>query len=220
MAALSLCIASVLLAGPAQDDKRPRLADDVMPPGPGQRTLSGGWPVGSTIDVYFKNGSAARRTQFARAASEWSKYGNFLLRFHQEQMPNNVYAVLVAFWDGGGVSLLGSGTYSNQHPSIYVPYNPMNSPVDAHEFGHTLGLVHEFENPDSLRFITVTENTYKILQDGLGWDRQTADARLIKKVVPAGKEHAFDPVSCMGYQSEYFLPGLYNNCLLYTSRCV
>ncbi len=99
-----------------------------------------------------------------------------------------------------GMSSVGAGTNSTERASLYVPFDAEDCTVHLHEFGHALGLNHEFENPDSLRYMTVNDQLYKTLQDYLGWNRKTADATLIKKKVPPENRKPFDPNSVMGYQ--------------------
>ncbi len=144
-----LCLAAIslteLTAAPGQADQKavPQIPNDVILRKPSERSLTGGWPVGSTLHVYFMNGNAAKRRQFAECTSEWSKYGNFLIQYHQEPMPRGVYAILVQFMGaGGGMSHLGFGTYDNETPSIRLDDKPDSCTVFAHEFGHNLDMRH------------------------------------------------------------------------------
>lgn len=209
---LVVIIASVgIIAEPKQKDpnrKMPRVKSDTMELPKGQRALMGAWKVGSTINVYFMNGYAQHKQQFADCVSEWGKYGNFQIKFHSGPMPNGVYSVLVKFEEIGGRSFVGAGTSNNTIPSVYVPFDSDSCTVYIHEFGHTLGLVHEFENPASIPHLNPSIDVYEELEAAFGWDRKTADTKLLKRKVTAGQEKPFDPESVMGYTSNLF-PDLY-----------
>jgi hypothetical protein len=72
--------------------------------------------------------------------------------------------------------------------------------VYLHEFGHTLGFDHEFENPDSIQYFRSGVDYYKIFEHAFQWDRRMADKILMRKKIIAGEEKPFDPHSVMGYQ--------------------
>jgi hypothetical protein len=196
---------------PARDRAtRMKIVNDILPSQSAARGLEPSWPRGGIIHVYFRNGNAARRTAVAECANEWSRYGNFLFQFHSEPMPAGVYGILIEFWDFNGNSALNSGTWSNLYPSMRLPFNsPAGCLVTQHEFGHALGMWHEFENPSSVPFLNPNADPYQVLQEAFGWDRQASDYHLLKRVVPPSIAKPFDTASVMGYQSEAFFPDLY-----------
>lgn len=201
-------------------EQRRKLANDVLPPPPGQRLFQQGWPVGSRIPVYFKNGKAARKTEVMNCANEWTRHGNFQFQWNTGPMPQGIHAIHIEFHDGPGVSRLGGGSYGPEYSSMRLPrseFQDGDCTTTLHEFGHALGLYHEFENPDSLKHLQpVNMQTYQKLEDTYGWSKEEADLKLIKRVVPAQAQKPFDPYSIMGYASIAAMTGLYGDLEMQT----
>lgn len=70
----------------------------------------------------------------------------------------------------------GGGSYTPEYSSMRLPrgeFEPGDCTTALHEFGHALGLYHEFENPDSLKHLRpITTETYQKLEDTYGWSKR------------------------------------------------
>jgi len=101
----------------------------------------------------------------------------------------------------GAWSLLGTDCLSEKdytQPTMNLGW--FDVPTVMHEFGHTLGLVHEHQNPSGNKIQWDIEKVYKWASTTQGWDRDTTYTNIIEKYDSQqinGSE--FDPDSIMLY---------------------
>ena len=101
------------------------------------------WQAGRTLRVAFRCGSRAARAVVMAAAAEWSRWAN--VKFVQS---DGAAEVRCSFDQGGSWSFIGTDVLAIPpgEPTMNIGWQP-DLPTCLHELGHTLGLIHEHENP-------------------------------------------------------------------------
>jgi hypothetical protein len=140
------------------------------------------WDVGQQIQVRFMNGTPEQQAQVLNLAKEWEKYAN--IKFVQ------VYAepcnIRVEFGpEEENYSLLGSDanqgdpTEHTMHLEFALFSDPLRLKRTAvHEFGHSLGFMHEHSSPIS--GINWNKDTMYKQYAKYGWDKDMVDAQIFK----------------------------------------
>ena len=154
------------------------------------------WPNGSTLRVCFVDpASVSVRQRIADAAKEWEKWANLHFDFGDVADPrmcagDQTYDVTIGFHDDGSASLIGRDSLHMPRPSMNLGHFDDETSAVArdprefrrivlHEFGHVLGLEHEFQNPlgscnDKLDWAKVT----KYYTEHMGWSAEMVQANL------------------------------------------
>jgi hypothetical protein len=102
------------------------------------------WPTGTIFKVGFIGGSASAISAVKQYAPEWSKSANVTFTFPTSPP----YDIRVAFNSGGGAwSYVGTDCKLVAQSSPTMNLGWIGADVIFHEFGHTLGLFHEHQNP-------------------------------------------------------------------------
>ncbi len=110
------------------------------------------WPTGSTLNVWFIDGTPHWHQIVESTASEWSKYGNLQFRFFAQQPSESHIRISFEGYDG---------TQLGRHQSLNDDFPTMRlasvaktklsldykKRIILHEFGHALGFEHEFRHP-------------------------------------------------------------------------
>lgn len=160
------------------------------------------WTPGQTIRVLFLNGSTTLQNRVFAAAEQWEQYANI----NFVKVSAAPAEVRVAFESGGYWSYIGKDL-------VYVPANQktMNLQftdaisdselrrITLHEFGHTLGLAHEQQQPAS----TIPWNVpavYAYYAQTQGWSQQMVDQNVLNKATAESSQYTnFDGTSIMEY---------------------
>ena len=114
------------------------------------------WPQESELQVVFLDGSEALRTQIRRVAPLWLAGTNLSFRFFDDlSQVKNGSQIRVSFASHTGSMLGNHGDFGSREPTVVLKQlaqlrdDPASSRrLILHEFGHALGLEHEFLSPN------------------------------------------------------------------------
>jgi hypothetical protein len=179
------------------------------------------WPNASTLHVYFLNGTDAWsqtvRQAIQQIAVTWSNYANIKFRFDQPTAHITVnllplsgianYGTYNCYLGKDCISVIPQG-----RPSMNLVFHPgwaQNPPamqqefsrVILHEFGHSLGLIHEHMRPDRpMQWNVAATNAYFGAPPN-NWSPQMVQQQIIN-FYQGGQTSggAFDLQSIMMYQ--------------------
>lgn len=156
------------------------------------------WAVGATIRVGFIGGSSAQRAKVASIAGEWTQFANVTLKF----IDSGESDVRVAFDpNGGSWSFVGTDALAvdKKEPTMNLAW--IERETVLHEFGHTLGLIEEHQNPSA----KISWNKAAIQKSFQGppnfWSKQDIEEKMFKQVPKEqiGDYREFDPKSIMTF---------------------
>lgn len=171
------------------------------------------WNVGSTLKFYFLDGEEKEKSIVRSAIERWAKHVN--LTFKEISLPDA--EIRISFKQAGSWGYLGTDVLGIPRGEPTLNYGflaQIKDPKEAmktalHEFGHVLGLVHEFQNPlaDEIFDREATLAFFKSAPNH--WTEQQIMANVLgkSKVYPGSR--IYDPESIMNYSfpAELFMPG-------------
>jgi hypothetical protein len=166
------------------------------------------WRPGKLLKIRFLDGSPTMRAKVEQYAQQWTEYANIKFEFSDSKYAE----IRLSFYaDSGSWSALGTDALVEE----YFPHNQptMNlgwlrddtsdeeySRIVLHEFGHTLGAIHEHQNPRG-GIVWDEEAVYRYFSGPPNyWSREQIRYNVIEKYsedVLLGTE--FDPASIMLY---------------------
>jgi hypothetical protein len=101
--------------------------------------------------------------------------------------------------DGGCWSLVGTD-HAKQKKGATMNFGWFDVGTVIHEFGHTIGMVHEHQNPRGEMIQWDKPKVYKWASDTQGWDKETTNQNIIKRYdVNSINGSSYDPLSIMLY---------------------
>lgn len=164
--------------------------------------------VGGTLRVKFLNGTTAQKTKVAEFAKQWEQYANIKFEF----VTTGTSDIRVAFqWQGdrGSWSYIGTDCFNIAQDKPTMNFGWLNtdgsntdeySRTVLHEFGHTLGCIHEHQNPAA----SIPWDVPKVYAYYQGppnyWTKEDVDNNLFAKYSVSRTQYSqFDKYSIMLY---------------------
>ena len=212
-------------AQPVQATGQPRPSDLAAP----VRTL---WPNGQVFKVWFLNGTDYQDhvALIKATVPEWERYANVSFTFPEQWDEESPPEVRILFANDGYWSYLGLDVRTmGERDTKPNPENPTMSLYPdnlsseyrkvsyrgtvLHEFGHTLGFMHEHQRPDGgLKIPYDMSKIYDWYKENVDWDVQTVNQQVLNFEAYRGQQiaaNAFDTKSIMMYSisSAILLPG-------------
>lgn len=163
------------------------------------------WEIGRRLRVKFLDGVAEVQEKVAAVAKQWEAVANITFEF-VSRGPSEIrvsFAEEGFSWSTVGTDAL---TVPSRKPTMnYGWLEPTTSEreyqrVVLHEFGHSLGMVHEHQNPAALGQIPWDKPKVYAYYAEQDWSRDDVDSNIFDVYAEDSTNHsAFDPTSIMQY---------------------
>lgn len=153
------------------------------------------WPVGYSFKVGFVSGTASQKDFVKKTCVQWSKFANVKFTFPAA----GPYDLRIGFNPNDGAwSYVGTDIKSITGATMNLGW--LDVDVVLHEFGHSLGLLHEHQNPTS----PIKWNEAAVIRDLSGspnyWDEETIRHNVLSPYLPENViTTALDKMSIMMY---------------------
>ncbi len=161
------------------------------------------WPTGTNLRIKFLDGLPAQRTKVQEIISRWFPHANLKFQFVTEGEAE--VRISFAGKRDGYWSYLGTDARAVPQNKPTINFGEgwqLNETIVLREFGHALGLVTEFQNPNA----NIPWNKEAVYAEFASppnlWSRETIHAQFFAKasVEKVGTYRPFDPNSVMMYE--------------------
>ena len=179
------------------------------------------WQKGSTLNVVFLDGSQQLQRLVSETAPQWLEDTSLSFRFYasSESAPSLTH-IRISFKLHSGSQLGNHKDYTSRFPTMNLFDLTSNQISDSgarrlilHEFGHALGLEHEYRNqywPYGLQVIQPILNDCYPKMELIGYSKKTAIQRCKEINSPISSKAAlltaYDERSIMNYPISFELP--------------
>jgi hypothetical protein len=184
-----------------------RVCMDIAPAEtPEEMAVTKKWANGKRLRVHFLGGSSRLHDKVKQYAKQWEKYANITFDFVNDPAAE----IRVSFvmdntsWSAVGTDAVDQQMFPPGSATMNYGWLTSSSPeaefsrVILHEFGHSLGCIHEHQNPAG-NIPWNREAVYRFYQQR-GWNKARVDQNLFRKYdVDQTQFTEFDKKSIMLY---------------------
>lgn len=156
------------------------------------------WQPGSELRIRFLSGTPAQRRKIRALLSQWFPLINLRFQF-VDQGPSQM-RISIGHPNEGDWAYLGTDALAvaENQPTINYGYGLQDSRSAMREFGHALGLINEWQNPNA-HIPWNKPVVFKYFATMQGWSATQIQANLLDKIPTeiVGTYRPFDPNSVM-----------------------
>jgi serralysin len=155
------------------------------------------WPPGRTLTVGFLDGNQQNINLVRQHAPYWSNFCSITFKF----VSNPAQAdVRISFRQAGAWSYIGTDILGIPKNQCTMNFGFIDPTTIKHEFGHTLGCIHEHQHPQA----SIPWNTQAVYQYFSGppnsWPKDQIDTNIFQRYNQGETQFdAYDPHSIMHY---------------------
>lgn len=167
--------------------------------------ISKEWKKGRRLTVSFMGGKKEVKDRIIRHAKIWMDYANIEFDFTPRKTPGDVR---IAFdMEDGSWSLMGTQILSEDKTNPTMNFGWLTPTTDdleynrvvLHEFGHTLGCIHEHERPDN-GIPWDKPKVYEYYKKTDDWSKEEVDEQVFSKYdISQIRSNKLDKKSIMMY---------------------
>lgn len=170
--------------------------------GQGVYDFNNKWTPGTTLRVSFVNGTEWQKEKVKLYAPLWSRYANVKFDF----ITLGASEIRISFNKKGSYSYIGTDAKNRLATEEtmnlgWIENTKTESQLKSvilHEFGHTLGLLHEHMNPMSnIKWNKDVVYAYYLQYDG--WEKEMVDRQVFDRYSVTMTNKSYDPKSIMHY---------------------